>query len=145
MKKITLIVLFVVCGWNMGYAQNNSKDTLRDNTISMVDRIYKKILPMLENVEFIGNSSTSRELQSRWNIMVNGLKNNSGSMTNDVKNLLVSPSGKPIDLELLQRFIQINEKDSVKSVNINMDFLLDEMKIAADKITNAAKKIAETK
>ena len=144
MKKIALFLL--VMGWTGDIsAQEQNKDIFQDNTTTVVDKVYQKVLETLEGIQFTGNSEASREIQRRWNVALNSLLSNKGSMTQDVKNLLVSPSGKPIDLELLQRLIKVTEKDSVKSYNINMDFLLDEMKAASSKITNAAKKVAETK
>lgn len=144
MKKIALFLL--VMGWTGGIsAQEQNKDIFQDNTTTVVDKVYQKVLETLEGIQFTGNSEASREIQRRWNAALNSLLSNKGSMTQDVKNLLISPSGKPIDLELLQRLIKVTEKDSVKSYNINMDFLLDEMKAASSKITNAAKKVAETK
>ena len=144
MKKIALFLL--VMGWTGGIsAQEQNKDMIQDNTTTVVDKVYQKVLETLDGIQFTGNSEASREIQRRWNAALNSLLSNKGSMTQDVKNLLISPSGNPIDLELLQRLIKVTEKDSVKSYNINMDFLLDEMKAASSKITNAAKKVAETK
>ena len=43
------------------------------------------------------------------------------------------------------KFIEISEQDSVKKININMDVIIDEIKSAAGKVTEAAKKMAESK
>ena len=140
------MVIAVLCGCGLVcHAQNEKKDSVKVDVTETVDYLYKKILPVLDRVEFNGNGEISRDLQNRWNKVINHLKNNKETMAEDVKDLLVSPSGVPIDLELLKRFIKINEKDSVKKIGINMDFFLDEMKAAANKVTETAKKMAETK
>lgn len=140
MKKNIIIGLFflVPCCTN---AQNLNRDSLS----ATAGKMYESVLPLLDRINFSGSSSSSQELKKRWNEVVAHLKNNKKSMADDVKNLLVSPSGKPIDMELLMKFIEISEQDSVKKININMDVIIDEIKSAAGKVTEAAKKMAESK
>ena len=66
-------------------------------------------------------------------------------MAEDVKNLLVSPSGKPIDLDLLKEIIKVSEQDSVKNIELNMDVFFNEIKAASEKVKDAAIKMATKK
>ena len=144
MKRIYLSIMLCGC-FSLASAQTTRLDTLDVDVVSSAAKLYQKMLPLLDRVEFSGNSQVSRDIRMRWNNVVNHLINNGDAMAREVKDLLISPSGKPIDLELLERFIRIKEKDSVRTIDINMDFLLDEMKAAGQKVTEAAKKMAETK
>lgn len=144
MKRI--LFSLVLCGSLSGVsAQAIQNDTAKVDVVQSANELYRKMLPLLDRVEFSGSSSVSQDIRNRWNRVVNHLKSNSGNMAREVKDMLVSPSGLPIDLDLLTRFISVKEKDSVKTIDINMDFLLDEMKAAGSKVTEAAKKMAETK
>lgn len=144
MKRI--LFSLVLCGSLSGVsAQTILNDTAKVDVVQSASELYRKMLPLLDRVEFSGNSSVSQDIRNRWNRVVNHLKSNSGNMAREVKDMLVSPSGLPIDLDLLTRFISVKEKDSVKTIDINMDFLVDEMKAAGSKVTEAAKKMAETK
>lgn len=144
MKRI--LFSLVLCGSLTGVsAQAIQNDTAKVDVVQSASELYRKMLPLLDRVEFSGSSSVSQDIRNRWNRVVNHLKSNSGNMAREVKDMLVSPSGLPIDLDLLTRFISVKEKDSVKTIDINMDFLLDEMKAAGSKVTEAAKKMAETK
>lgn len=144
MKKTFFSLVFTAC-LTAASAQTQPADTVRVDAIRTAEQLYRSILPMLDRIEFTGNSQVSNDLRNRWNSVINHLKSNSGTMAQDVMNLLVSPSGKPIDLEMLERFITVSGPDSARSLQINMDFLLDEMKAAGGKITEAAKKMAETR
>lgn len=140
MKKTVLIIILVLnCG--LGFAQSQKQDSITNVAESM----YKSILPMLDRIEFSGSSSASQEIERRWKNVINHLKNNQGTIAEDVKNMLVTPSGIPVDLELIKRFIQITEEDSIKKISINPDFFLDEMKEAAEKVKAATKRMAEKK
>ena len=140
MKKI-----IITCGVLIMTGVINAQNLNRDSLSMAAAKMYESILPLLNKVEFSGNSKASQEVRERWNNVITQLKNKQGTMAKDVKDLLVSPSGTPIDMELLKKIIQITEKDSTKKVNINMDFIFNEIKAATEKVTDAAKKIAEIK
>jgi hypothetical protein len=57
--------------------------------------------------------------------------------------LLVSPSGQNIDFDLVKKFINITEQDSVKKISINPDFLLDELKTLSRRLTEESTRMAE--
>ena len=46
---------------------------------------------------------------------------------------------------MLKRFVNINDKDSITKIEINPDFIIDELKILGEKITNEMTKMAEQK
>mgnify|MGYP003294769311 CR=1 FL=1 len=138
MKKIIMIGMFGVCSLA---ADAQSLD--RDSLTTTIESIYKQFMPFLDRVEISGNSEASMELRQRWNNVLQYLKNNKGSMTEEVKNLLIAPSGKPIDLELVKKFININRDDSVPKISINPDVLLDELKFMGDRLKDIGIKMAE--
>ena len=121
------------------------QDTIRSNVKSTVESLYNTFIPMLDRIEISGSSEVSSELRRRWNEVVNHLKNNKGQMSEDVLRLMVSPSGQVIDLDLVKKFINITEKDSVKKISINPDFLLEELKVLSRKLTDETTKLAEQK
>lgn len=143
MERTFISLVFFGC-LTAASAQTQPTDTARVDIVRMAEQLYRNILPMFERVEFSGSSQVSNDLRNRWSRVVNHFNSNTGTMAQDVMNLLVSPSGKLIDFKMLERFITVSGRDSTRSVQINMDFLLDEMKVAGNKITEAAKKLAET-
>ena len=121
----------------------NAQSLEKDSLSTTIETLYKQFLPFLDRVEISGNSQASMELQQRWNNVVQYLKNNKGTMTEEVKNLLISPSGKPIDLELVKKFIHIKREDSVPKITINPDVLLDELKFMGERLKDISIKMAE--
>lgn len=144
MKKtfIALITSFCIHG---AQAQTSRQDTIRNYFQSTVESLYNTIIPMVDRIEISGGSEVSLELRRRWNEVVNHLKNNKGQISEDVMKLLVSPSGQIIDFDLVKKFINITEKDSVKKISINPDFLLDELKTLSRKLTEESTRMAEQK
>lgn len=138
-----IVIPFIILALNFGtaYSQNQKRDSIPGT----VERMYKSILPLLDRVEFSGNSSTSQEISRRWNNVIEHLKNNQETIAEDVKEMLVTPSGIPVDMEIIKRFIMITEEDSIRKVRFNPDFFLDEMKAAAEKVKEATRKMAEKK
>lgn len=139
--KISFIIIVLVLNIGTVFSQDLKKDSITGT----VEKLYKTILPILDRVEFSGSSSTSQEISRRWNNVINHLKGNQENIAEDVKNMLVTPSGIPLDLDAIKRFIQITEEDSIKKVRFNPDFLLDEMKAAAEEVKEATQKIAKKK
>lgn len=139
--KIVIPFIILVLNFGTAYSQNQKRDSIPGT----VERMYKSILPLLDRVEFSGNSSTSQEISRRWNNVIEHLKNNQETIAEDVKEMLVTPSGIPVDLEIIKRFIMITEEDSIRKVRFNPDFFLDEMKAAAEKVKEATRKMAEKK
>lgn len=139
--KIVIPFIILVLNFGAAYSQNQKRDSIAGT----VERMYKAILPILDRIEFSGSSSTSQEISRRWNNVINHLKENKENIAEDVKNMLVTPSGIPLDLDAIKRFIQITEEDSIKKVRFNPDFLLDEMKAAAEEVKEATQKIAKKK
>lgn len=139
--KIVIPFIILVLNFGIAYSQNQKRDSIPGT----VERMYKSILPLLDRVEFSGNSSTSQEISRRWNNVIEHLKNNQETIAEDVKEMLVTPSGIPVDMEIIKRFIMITEEDSIRKVRFNPDFFLDEMKAAAEKVKEATRKMAEKK
>ena len=144
MKKtfIALITSFCIHG---AQAQTSRQDTIRNYFQSTVESLYNTIIPIVDRIEISGGSEVSLELRRRWNEVVNHLKNNKEKMSDDVLNLLVSPSGQKIDMDRVKRFVNINDKDSITKIEINPDFIIDELKILGEKITNEMTRMAEQK
>ena len=145
MKKIIFVILLV---WNTAgaWAQTTNKsDTVNFDIKETVDKLYKTIVPLLDRVEFTGNGEVSQELRNRWDNVVNYIKNNKESMAEEVKRLLISPTGKTIDLEMVKQFINVSEKDSMMKISINPEFLIDELKFMSDKLVRESSKMAEKK
>ena len=121
--------------------------TVRQDTLFNVDKtvewVYKNIIPQLDRVKFTGGGQISSELTSRWNDVLNHLNSRKSTMADDVRKLLVSPSGKPIDLDLIKKIVNIEKVDSSYSIQINPEYLLNELMISADNVKDAAKKMAE--
>ena len=144
MKKtfIALITSFCIHG---AQAQTSRQDTIRNYFQSTFESLYNTIIPMVDHIEISGGSEVSLELRRRWNEVVNHLKNNKGQISEEVMKLLVSQSGQNIDFELVKKFINITEKDSVKKISINPDFLLDELKALSRRLTEESTRMAEQK
>lgn len=139
--KIVIPFIILVLNFGTAYSQNQKRDSIPGTA----ERMYKSILPLLDRVEFSGNSSTSQEISRRWNNVIEHLKNNQETIAEDVKEMLVTPSGIPVDMEIIKRFIMITEEDSIRKVRFNPDFFLDEMKAAAEKVKEVTRKMAEKK
>ena len=134
----------VFCAINNINAQiNNKKDSLDYDVKGTVEKLYKTVVPLLDRVEFTGNGEVSQELQARWNNVMIHLKNNKEFMADEVKKLLISPTGKSIDLNMVKQFINVSGKDSTMKININPEFLLDELKAMSDRIVKESSKMAE--
>lgn len=142
MIKRFLVCILVMATSNAIYAQS---DTIRNNITPTVDQIYKSVMPLLQRIEITGNSAASIELRTRWNNVVNYLQNNKGVLAEQVKDLMISPSGKEINLDLVRQFIDINTKDSVTKISINPDFWMDELQALSRRITDAAVKMTDKK
>ena len=142
MIKRFLVCILVMATSNAIYAQS---DTIRNSITPTVDQIYKSVMPLLQRIEITGNSATSIELRTRWNNVVNYLQNNKGVLAEQVKDLMISPSGKEINLDLVRQFIDINTKDSVTKISINPDFWMDELQALSKRITDAAVKMTDKK
>lgn len=143
MKKL-LLTIMVFCAINNINAQiNNKKDSLDYDVKGTVEKLYKTVVPLLDRVEFTGNGEVSQELQARWNNVMIHLKNNKEFMADEVKKLLISPTGKSIDLNMVKQFINVSGKDSTMKININPEFLLDELKAMSDRIVKESSKMAE--
>lgn len=144
MKKIFLLV--TVCIYEItGKAETVRHDTLTNGVKNTIEGLYNRFIPMLDRIEFTGNGEVNNELKRRWSTAINHLKNNKEQMSDDVLNLLVSPSGQKIDMDMLKRFVNINDKDSITKIEINPDFIIDELKILGEKITNEMTRMAEQK
>ena len=115
----------------------------RDSLSVTMESLYKQFIPFLDRIEISGNSKTSLELQKRWNNVVQYLKNNQGTIIEEAKNLMVAPSGKPIDFDLVKKFININRDDSISKISLNPDVLLDELKFMGDRLKDISIKMAE--
>ena len=142
MIKRFLVCILVMATSNAIYAQS---DTIRNSITPTVDQIYKTVMPLLQRIEITGNSAASIELRTRWNNVVNYLQNNKGVLAEQVKDLMISPSGKEINLDLVRQFIDINTKDSVTKISINPDFWMDELQALSRRITDAAVKMTDKK
>ena len=142
MIKRFLVCILVMATSNAIYAQS---DTIRNSITPTVDQIYKSVMLLLQRIEITGNSAASIELRTRWNNVVNYLQNNKGVLAEQVKDLMISPSGKEINLDLVRQFIDINTKDSVTKISINPDFWMDELQALSRRITDAAVKMTDKK
>ena len=142
MIKRFLVCILLMATSNAIYAQS---DTIRNSITPTVDQIYKSVMPLLQRIEITGNSAASIELRTRWNNVVNYLQNNKGVLAEQVKDLMISPSGKEINLDLVRQFIDINTKDSVTKISINPDFWMDELQALSRRITDAAVKMTDNK
>lgn len=143
MKRVIIIIGILIVGSCSVSAQIIQKDSV--SIYGTVDKIYNMVIQGLDNVQIQGSHPAAQEVRQRWNKVINHLINNKGSMAEDVKNLLVSPSGKPIDFDLLKEIIKVNEQDSVKSMELNLDVIFNEIKAASDKVKDAAVKVARKK
>lgn len=119
-------------------------DTLTNNIDSTVEWFYENILPNIENVKIVGSHPAANEVRKRWGYMINHLKSQKGSMAEDVKNLLVSPSGLPLDIEILKEIIQVEEEGDKTNITFNIDFFLNEMKEAIENVKEAAEEMAKS-
>lgn len=138
MKKILMIGIMSSLSV-MVDAQSLNRDSL---SVTM-ESLYKQFIPFLDRIEISGNSETSLELQQRWNNVVQYLKNNQGTIIEEAKNLMVAPSGKPIDFDFVKKFININRDDSISKISLNPDVLLDELKFMGDRLKDISIKMAE--
>lgn len=121
------------------------KDTITNNITPSIEQLYHMGMAVLDRIEITGNSPTSLELKNRWNDVVTYLRSNKTGMAEQVKELLISPTGKEINIDLIRQFIDINQKDSTTKISINPDFWMDELKALSKKLNNAATKMAEKK
>ena len=142
-----MIKRFLVCILVMATSNaiNAQSDTIRNSITPTVDQIYQTVMPLLQRIEITGNSAASIELRTRWNNVVNYLQNNKGVLAEQVKDLMISPSGKEINLDLVRQFIDINTKGSVTKISINPDFWMDELQALSKRITDAAVKMTDKK
>ena len=131
--------------WSRVGAMEVRQDTVTNNVRKTIDYIYETVIPMLDRVEIDGNSEASRELRKRWGWIVDYIKNNKESMFHEVKKLMVTPTGKTIDIEAIKNFINISERDSVKKVTVNPGFILNELKVLGDKLKEAGVRMAKQK
>ena len=143
MKKLLLTIMMFCAVNNINAQTDNKKDSLDYDIKGKVEKLYKTVVPLLDRVEFTGNGEVSQELQARWNNVMNHLKNNKEFMADEVKKLLISPTGKNIDLDIVKQFINVSGKDSTMKININPEFLLDELKAMSDRIVKESSKMAE--
>lgn len=143
MKKLLLTIMMFCAVNNINEQTDNQKDSLDYDIKGTVEKLYKTVVPLLDRVEFTGNGEVSQELQARWNNVMIHLKNNKEFMADEVKKLLISPTGKSIDLNMVKQFINVSGKDSTMKININPEFLLDELKAMSDRIVKESSKMAE--
>lgn len=143
MKKLLLTIMMFCAVNNINAQTDNKKDSLDYDIKGTVEKLYKTVVPLLDRVEFTGNGEVSQELQARWNNVMIHLKNNKEFMADEVKKLLISPTGKSIDLNMVKQFINVSGKDSTMKININPEFLLDELKAMSDRIVKESSKMAE--
>lgn len=140
--KNTLIFTILLLFTGSAKAQ---KDTITNNITPSIEQLYQMGMAVLDRIEITGNSPTSLELKNRWNDVVTYLRSNKTGMAEQVKELLISPTGKEINIDLIRQFIDINQKDSTTKIIINPDFWMDELKALSKKLNNAATKMAEKK
>ena len=143
--KIKLFAVVILLGISSGINAQNEKKEESFNVDETVEKLYKTFLPVLDRIEITGSSEASQELQKRWGWVVNHLKNNQGQMAEEVKKLLISPTGKTIDLEMIKEFINITGKDSTMKITLNPDFILNELKAMSNKLVQESNKMAEHK
>lgn len=140
--KNTLIFTILLLFTGSAKAQ---KDTITNNITPSIEQLYQMGMAVLDRIEITGNSPTSLELKNRWNDVVTYLRSNKTGMAEQVKELLISPTGKEINIDLIRQFIDINQKDSTTKISINPVFWMDELKALSKKLNNAATKMAEKK
>ena len=140
--KNTLIFTILLLFTGSAKAQ---KDTITNNITPSIEQLYQMGMAVLDRIEITGNSPTSLELKNRWNDVLTYLRSNKTGMAKQVKELLISPTGKEINIDLIRQFIDINQKDSTTKISINPDFWMDELKALSKKLNNAATKMAEKK
>lgn len=145
MKKTIIIIALTMCCQIKASAMTIQQDTIMDNSRRILTELYETIIPLLDRVEITGNSAASQELQKRWGWVMNYMKNNKDVLFNKVKKLMMTPSGRELNVETLRNFIDINQKDSTKKITINPDFILDELNILSEKLKEAGVKMAEKK
>lgn len=145
MKKTIIIIALTMCCQIKASAMTIQQDTIMDNSRRILTELYETIIPLLDRVEITGNSAASQELQKRWGWVMNYMKNNKDVLFNEVKKLMMTPSGRELNVETLRNFIDINQKDSTKKITINPDFILDELNILSEKLKEAGVKMAEKK
>lgn len=140
--KNTLIFTILLLFTGSAKAQ---KDTITNNITPSIEQLYQMGMAVLDRIEITGNSPTSLELKNRWNDVLTYLRSNKTGMAEQVKELLISPTGKEINIDLIRQFIDINQKDSTTKISINPDFWMDELKALSKKLNNATTKMAEKK
>ena len=145
MKKTIIIIALTMCCQIKASAMTIQQDTIMDKSRRILTELYETIIPLLDRVEITGNSAASQELQKRWGWVMNYMKNNKDVLFNEVKKLMMTPSGRELNVETLRNFIDINQKDSTKKITINPDFILDELNILSEKLKEAGVKMAEKK
>lgn len=145
MKKTIIIIALTMCCQIKASAMTIQQDTIVDNSRRILTELYETIIPLLDRVEITGNSAASQELQKRWGWVTNYMKNNKDVLFNEVKKLMMTPSGRELNVETLRNFIDITQKDSTKKITINPDFILDELNILSEKLKEAGVKMAEKK
>ena len=145
MKKTIIIIDLTMCCQIKASAMTIQQDTIMDNSRRILTELYETIIPLIDRVEITGNSAASQELQKRWGWVMNYMKNNKDVLFNEVKKLMMTPSGRELNVETLRNFIDINQKDSTKKITINPDFILDELKILSENLKEAGVKMAEKK
>jgi len=145
MKKTIIIIALTMCCQIKASAMTIQQDTIMDNSRRILTELYETIIPLLDRVEITGNSAASQELQKRWGWVTNYMKNNKDVLFNEVKKLMMTPSGRELNVETLRNFIDITQKDSTKKITINPDFILDELNILSEKLKEAGVKMAEKK
>ena len=106
--KNTLIFTILLLFTGSAKAQ---KDTITNNITPSIEQLYQMGMAVLDRIEITGNSPTSLELKNRWNDVVTYLRSNKTGMAEQVKELLISPTGKEINIDLIRQFIDINQKD----------------------------------
>ena len=145
MKKIFFIIIMAGGTCLSSGAQTVHKDTTDTGLKESVNWLYGKVLDGISNIQVKGNHLATAEVREKLDKVIDRLLSQKGSMAEEVKKLLITPSGKDIDLELLKEIINIVEKDSVRKVEFNLDFFMNEIKAATNNVKNAAKKVAESK
>lgn len=141
MKNILIFTILLLFTCNA----KAQKDTITNNITPSIEQLYQMGMTILDRIEITGNSPTSLELKNRWNDVVTYLRSNKTGMAEQVKELLISPTGKEINIDLIRQFIDINQKDSTTKISINPDFWMNELKAFSKKLNNAATKMAEKK
>ena len=144
MMKRLFLIFIVAVSW-VDLSAQVQKDTIRGNVKTTVEDIYKAVIPMLERIEITGSSEASTELRKRWEGVVSYLRDNKEEMAEQVLDLMVSPSGKEIDMNLVKEFIDIKKQDSITKVTINPDFWINELSALGERITEFLNQMAKQK